>query len=90
MRRYLNQHVWKTIEEVSTPPAGYSDVHVLRDMWWILNAEGKVCLYENEFAQANPDRNIALAMAKDSYLPGATGQIVQIPFAFVGHTCERR
>lgn len=77
---------FKTVEEISTPPAGISTCTVYANAWWLVDTEGRVAIYGRASAQANLSVFNARMFANS--IPWAV-DVVQIPVAYVRHECER-
>lgn len=80
-KRYTNEMVWGEPDVITNPRPGLCQVFL--DYWWVVNDQGQVALWENEFPQCNMNRSIAQRLGL-----GYGTDVVKIPVAFLPHNCE--
>lgn len=78
----FREMVWHPQSYVTEIPENNKVVRVLKDYWWIVDADGNIAFYENRNPQCSVDENIAKRYVKPSFNARAVG-IELIPLAFV-------
>lgn len=90
VRVSLDDYVWKTVEEISTPRPGPHDIAL--DWWWPVDAEGRVAFYNplNRHTgqrqrtygspQGNKDEKVSRLLSRHD--PWAV-DVIQIPIAYI-------